>query len=135
MIRHFFLNKVTFFCAMIFIVGCSSDSVTDDMMIEETATEKRRPVFMAYETTEMLIEYVKGTSEMEKNVIRNSYIDTGLLLGWTVCDINGTDDIETWIFNSEMYQNKKPPKVDPGDDNEPVSRASVDSNCEDYIGG
>ncbi|MHA7059175.1 hypothetical protein ACWGOQ_0018250 [Aquimarina sp. M1] len=97
MIRQFFLNKVTIICAMIFMMGCSTDSVTNDMVIEETALDKRRPILLADGTIEVLIEYVEGTSDSLKNEIRTEYRLLLLISDIVQCE---EDDKETWTVES-----------------------------------
>lgn len=128
MIRKFFVNKVTIICAMIFVISCSTDSTSNDVVIEESSIEKRGTRIETDKTISILIVYAKGTDERTKEKIRQQYIDIRLLLDVERCDF---EDVETWIFDLIKY-NKGKPKRNPQSDNEPVTKAYFDNNCEDY---
>ncbi|MDH7445723.1 hypothetical protein [Aquimarina sp. 2201CG14-23] len=128
--RQFFVNKVTIICTMFFMVGCSTDPVTNDVVANEVTIEKNRSLIEDDKTIEILIVYAKGTDERTKERIRQQYIDIRLLLNVEQCEF---EDVETWIFDLIKY-NKGKPKRNPQSDNEPVTKAYFDNNCEDYKG-
>ncbi|WP_299436996.1 hypothetical protein [uncultured Aquimarina sp.] len=128
MIRQFFLNKVTIICTMICMIGCSTDSVTDDSSLEELNEEKRRPTVIVDKTMEVLIIYVRGTDEDTKRELREKYRKSRLLLDVQLCDLDG---VETWTLDPIEYD-KKRPKPDLDTDNEPVDKALLSVNCYTY---
>ncbi|WP_405206777.1 hypothetical protein [Aquimarina sp. LLG6339-5] len=97
MIRQFFLNKVTIICTMVLMAGCTSDSVTNDITIEETTEAKWKPYIDIDGKMEVLIVYVEGTPESVKNEVRELYKELLLISDIVQCE---DDDKETWTVEA-----------------------------------
>ncbi len=128
MIRQFFMNKVTIICTMIFMVGCSSDSVTNDTIIEKTTVEKRRSYLEIDEDgrMEILIVYVEGTPESVKNEVRVLYRQLLLISDIVQCE---EDDKETWSTVARMPN----PLTDTSSDEplrEVIQQVIFNANCD-----
>ncbi|WP_299216844.1 hypothetical protein [uncultured Aquimarina sp.] len=122
------MNKVTIICTMIFMVGCSSDSVTNDTIIEKTTVEKRRSYLEIDEDgrMEILIVYVEGTPESVKNEVRVLYRQLLLISDIVQCE---EDDKETWSTVARMPN----PLTDTSSDEplrEVIQQVIFNANCD-----
>ncbi|MFD2562483.1 hypothetical protein [Aquimarina rubra] len=127
MIRQFFINKVTIICAMIFMVGCTSDPVTNDITIEETTEVKWRPYIDEEGRMEVLIIYVEGTPESVKNEVRVHY--RGLLLISDIVECED-EDTETWTVEAARMPG---PLTDTSSDEplrEAIQHVIFNTNCD-----
>ncbi|WP_378173577.1 hypothetical protein [Aquimarina sp. SS2-1] len=132
MIRQFFLNKVTIICAMIFIVGCTSDPVANDITIEETIEGKWRPYIDEEGRMEVLIIYVAGTPESVKNQVRVHYRGLLLISDMVQCE---DEDTETWTVEAA----RMPAPLVGSTSDEPlrevIKQVIFNKNCDNYNGG
>ncbi|MDY8135723.1 hypothetical protein [Aquimarina sp. 2201CG5-10] len=111
--------KFVLMISLMLIVGCTSDDITinnNEELNKLELQESRNGT-----TMQVLIQYRVGTTENERSVVRERYLDLGVLVNWRRC--RTTEYIEIW----EMHYTR--PRIEVGESNEDVERDIPYASC------
>lgn len=120
----------SFFLCLFLFIGCNSN---ENEFLTKDSTLKEKIAFGSKLTDEvgipinkMLVHYQPGTTETEKQAIRNDYGQSLGLLFWRSCNLN--PNAENW-FITETPMTILLPKVDPLNDEDDIENFELNSIC------